>query len=99
MFDLGLSEIILILLALIIFVKPEDLPEILRFCGKMVGRIKAYISDITDLINNDESLNTRQLKADDGNYYPAYDVKKAFKEVDKKPTELERQNLSSSDNG
>lgn len=91
MFDLSLSEIFLVLVAVIIFVKPEDLPEILRFCGKMVGKVKAYIKEITDVINNDESLNTKPLKADDGNYYPAYDVKKAFKDTEKKQADIKQE--------
>ena len=36
MFGFSLAELFLVLLAILIFIKPQDLPEIARFVGKAI---------------------------------------------------------------
>ncbi len=40
MFGISLVELIVVLLIALFFVKPKDLPEIVRFCGRVVYRAK-----------------------------------------------------------
>lgn len=39
MFSLGLSEILIILLVMIVFIKPEELPEFFRKVGRLFGEL------------------------------------------------------------
>lgn len=77
MFDLSLSEILLVLLAIIILCKPEDLPEIMKTLGKFYGKIKVYTNEILDAFNEPK---IKQIKGDDGKFYEAYDIKKDLDE-------------------
>jgi Sec-independent protein translocase protein TatA len=51
MFNLGLGEIILILLVAICVTKPKDWPKIARFCGKITAKAKNTVRDIKQEIN------------------------------------------------
>jgi Sec-independent protein translocase protein TatA len=43
MFGIGFSEIIIVFLAIIVFVRPGDLPKFLRTAGRLYGKArKAY---------------------------------------------------------
>jgi sec-independent protein translocase protein TatB len=46
MFGIGFSELVLIGLILIIFVKPEDLPNFFRSMGKLYRRLKGAYEDV-----------------------------------------------------
>jgi Sec-independent protein translocase protein TatA len=47
MFGIGFSEIIIIFLAVIIFVRPDDLPKFLRTLGRLYGRAKKVYQELT----------------------------------------------------
>jgi sec-independent protein translocase protein TatB len=46
MFGIGFSELVLIGLVLIIFIKPEDLPKFFRSAGKLYGQLKRAYDDV-----------------------------------------------------
>jgi sec-independent protein translocase protein TatB len=46
MFGIGYSELLLVVVIIIIFVRPEDLPKFFRFAGRMYGKIKKTYKDI-----------------------------------------------------
>jgi sec-independent protein translocase protein TatB len=46
MFGIGLSEIILVILIVIIFIKPDDLPKFLRSAGRLYGKLKKTYNEI-----------------------------------------------------
>ncbi len=46
MFGFSLAELLLVCLVAIIFIKPQDLPEIAHFLGKVFFRAKRYFSDL-----------------------------------------------------
>lgn len=45
MFSLGLSEILIILLVMIVFIKPEELPEFFRKVGRLFGELNRMKND------------------------------------------------------
>lgn len=45
MFGIGISELLLILLAIIILIRPEDLPKFMRTVGKLYGKVKHYYNE------------------------------------------------------
>ncbi|MDR1430052.1 MAG: hypothetical protein LBI85_07150 [Spirochaetaceae bacterium] len=49
MFGIGFSELVLIGLILIIFVKPEDLPKFFRTLGKLYGQLKKAYDDVVSV--------------------------------------------------
>ncbi|MDR0388617.1 MAG: hypothetical protein LBH73_00930 [Spirochaetaceae bacterium] len=49
MFGIGFSELVLIGLILIIFIKPEDLPKFFRSMGKFYGQIKRAYEDVVSV--------------------------------------------------
>ncbi|MBM5783082.1 MAG: hypothetical protein FJ368_06670 [Pelagibacterales bacterium] len=46
MFGFSLAELLLVCLVTIIFIKPQDLPEIAHFLGKIFFRAKRYFNDL-----------------------------------------------------
>lgn len=75
MFGFSFSEFALVAVVAFIFIKPEDLPEIMRTIGKFAGKLKAYSREITDLFDDNkvESKITKVL-GDDGKFHVAFDV-------------------------
>ena len=51
MFGIGFSEIILIALVAIIFIRPDDMPAALRKAGRAYGKIKKTINEFTEFKN------------------------------------------------
>lgn len=47
MFRLGWSEILVIAVAALVFLKPEDLPKLMRKIGRLLGRIKEYTNSLS----------------------------------------------------
>jgi sec-independent protein translocase protein TatB len=75
MFGFSFSEFALVAVVAFIFIKPEDLPEIMRTIGKFAGKLKTYSREITDLFDDKkaESKITKVL-GDDGKFHVAFDV-------------------------
>jgi len=46
MFGFSFAELILVLLVAIIFIKPQDLPEIAHFCGRLYYKARKLIANI-----------------------------------------------------
>lgn len=55
MFNLGLSEMILIGIIALIFIGPKQLPEIARTIGRMLNELKRATDDITTSITKPDS--------------------------------------------
>lgn len=60
MFNLGLSEMILIGIIALIFIGPKQLPEIARTIGRMLNELKRATDDITTSITNPESYQRKK---------------------------------------
>lgn len=84
MFDLSLTEILLVLVVAIIFLGPEDLPKVARTLAKVARSIR-YIGGevrraIDDVIHADDIMappkaSPRKFILDDqGNYREIYDI-------------------------
>ncbi len=56
-FNLGLSEIILISVIALIFIGPKQLPEIARALGKAINELKRASEDLTSSITNPKNFN------------------------------------------
>jgi Sec-independent protein translocase protein TatA len=46
MFCIGFSEVIIVFLAVIIFVRPDDLPKFLRTLGRLYGKAKKAYNEL-----------------------------------------------------
>lgn len=46
MFGFSLAELIVVLLVIIIFIKPADLPEVAHFIGKAIYRLKRFYNEL-----------------------------------------------------
>ena len=63
MFGFSLAEIILVLLVAIIFIKPQDLPEIAHFFGKLYYKARKLIDDLKiQLKSVEKDLGLDELK-------------------------------------
>jgi len=60
MFGFGLSEFIVIVILLIILVKPEELPSVMRKIGEIYGQLRRIS---TQLIDEIESLAPEEKKS------------------------------------
>lgn len=52
MFGFSLSELFLIILVILIFVRPKDLPEVAYFCGKLFYKAKNLFRNLKKSFNN-----------------------------------------------
>jgi len=81
MLDLSFWEIFLVMVACIIFLKPEDIPEILKQTGKFFKKIKnltAEIASIFDIEDKKPVYPKNKVLGLDGEYHDAYDVSEVF---------------------
>lgn len=60
MFNLGFSEIILIVVIALIFIGPKQLPEIAKIVGKIMAEFKKITGDITNSIMNNKKDDEQQ---------------------------------------
>lgn len=56
MFNLGLSEVVLIAVIALIFIGPKQLPEIARALGKTLNELKRASEDLTKSITNPKNF-------------------------------------------
>ena len=88
MFDFSFAEILLIVAAVVIFIKPKDLPVIIKAFAKFVLHIRGFINEIKQTfddiaresgvhdIKKELDAEMRLIKGDDGNMYESYHVPK-----------------------
>ncbi len=83
MFDLSFWEIFVIVVACILFIKPEDIPDILKQMGKLFSKIKKITHEFTSLLDIEEDNTVKpknKILGLDGEYHDAYNVKEVFPE-------------------
>ena len=56
MFDLGLSELMVIGVVALVVIGPERLPKVARTAGLLLGRLQRYVSDVKSDINREIQL-------------------------------------------
>src|SRR6202162_2540183 len=65
MFDIGLSEIVVIAVVALIVIGPERLPKVARTLGHMFGRLQRYVNDVKADISREMELDElRRLKSE-----------------------------------
>ncbi len=85
MFDLSIWEVFLIVCAGVVFLKPEDLPKIIKTVSTIIKKVKSFSDEIMDLINEKEySPKLTKIIGQDGKEYDAYDLKEVFPEEENK---------------
>ena len=87
MFNIGFSELILILLVAFVIVGPRDLPKVARALGRGVRWIKTFIKDFQEETGLDEAVDefkktSRDLEKTFREADPTPELKKAQKEVE-----------------
>ncbi|MFL2980131.1 MAG: twin-arginine translocase TatA/TatE family subunit [Methylophilaceae bacterium] len=60
MFDISFAELIIIILAIIIFVSPKNLPVLARGAGKFSKKLKNFIYEIKQELHRESKF--KQLK-------------------------------------
>ena len=64
MFGIGLGELVIILLAILVFINPKKFPEIIRKLGKFIGELKNVKDELTfdlDSMYNEENNNNGNI--------------------------------------
>lgn len=56
MFDVGLSELMVIAVVALVVIGPERLPRVARTAGLLLGRLQRYVSDVKSDINREIQL-------------------------------------------
>lgn len=86
MFDLSLAEILLIVVVVVVFMQPKDLPVVVRAIARFIKMIRDFSHDIKQAFENiakeagvDEVKETleaemRMIQGDDGKMYESYQV-------------------------
>ena len=65
MFDIGLSEIVVIGVVALIVIGPERLPKTARMLGHLFGRLQRYVNEVKSDISREMELDElRRLKTD-----------------------------------
>lgn len=92
MLDLSFWEIFVIMVACLLFFKPEDVPEILRQCGKAFRKVKEFTNELTSVLKDEDDVirPKNKILGLDGKYHKAYDVEEVFdKEEPKLKSDVE----------
>ena len=87
MFNIGFSELILILLVAFVIVGPRDLPKVARALGRGVKWVKNFIREFQEETGLDEAVDefkktSRDLEKTFREADPTPELKKAQKEVE-----------------
>ena len=53
MFDVGFSEIVVILLVALVVIGPEKLPKVARTLGLLTGRVQRYVATVKAEVNRE----------------------------------------------
>ncbi len=56
MFDVGISELMVIAVVALVVIGPERLPKVARTAGLLLGRLQRYVSDVKADINRELQL-------------------------------------------
>jgi len=56
MFDVGLSELMIIAVVALVVIGPERLPKVARTAGLLLGRLQRYVGDVKADINREMQL-------------------------------------------
>ncbi len=56
MFDVGISELMVIAVVALVVIGPERLPKVARTAGLLLGRLQRYVSDVKADINREMQL-------------------------------------------
>ena len=86
MFNIGFSELILILLVAFVIVGPKDLPKVARALGRGVRHVKRWIDEFKEETGLDEAIDefnktSRDLERTFKEADPRQDLKKARDDV------------------
>ena len=77
MFNIGFSELILILLVAFVIVGPKDLPKVARALGRGVRNVKRWIDEFKEETGLDEAIDEFNKTS--------RDHERTFKEADPRP--------------
>lgn len=54
MFNIGMQELLLVLLIAFLVVGPKDLPKVARWIARMIKKLRAYVTQLKDELGWDE---------------------------------------------
>ena len=86
MLDLSFAEIALVAVAGVVFLKPKDLPAIVRTAAKAMRSLRAFSKELRDVFEevskesglkdaaDEVNAELRMIRGDDGKMYEAYKV-------------------------
>jgi Tat protein translocase TatB subunit len=86
MFDISFGELILVVAVAVIFIRPEDVPKVLRAVANAVRWVRSTTHELKSVFDDvanesglkdvarDLTIKPTLIKGDDGKYYEAYDV-------------------------
>jgi sec-independent protein translocase protein TatB len=60
MFDVGLSEMMVIAVVALVVLGPERLPKVARTMGHLIGRAQRYVNQVKQDINREMELGERK---------------------------------------
>ncbi len=88
MFDLSFAEVALVVIVAIIFIRPEDMPVIIRAVAKamrsmrsLAGEVRAAFDELSREsglkdVADEVSSEMRMIRGDDGKLYESFDLEK-----------------------
>jgi Tat protein translocase TatB subunit len=88
MFDLSLAELLLIVVVIVVFIQPKDIPVVVRAIARAIATLRGYINEMkaafediakeSGVADVRETLEAemRMIEGDDGQMYESYHIKK-----------------------
>lgn len=73
MFDIGLSELIVICIVSFVFLDFKDIPKIFRFIKNIIKEINSYFEELKKALEEIDS-ETKTILDDDGNEHISYNL-------------------------
>ncbi len=94
MFDIGFSEILVIVVVALVVVGPEKMPKVARTLGHLWGRSQRYISQVKREIGADmalEELRALERKVEEGMAMAEKSARETTSSVENEMRQLERE--------
>ncbi len=90
MLDFSFSELLLVVVVAVVFLRPKDVPVVVRACAKIMAQFKALTAELRGAFDDlaresgveQVKKEMRVITGDDGKPYEAYDLDDFIKPAD-----------------
>lgn len=85
MFDVSFTELLLVVIAAVVFIRPSDIPSVVNAVAKALKSVRGFVDEVKSTFYDigkeagidgiyEDLESVEMIKGDDGKYYEAYKI-------------------------